>query len=60
MLKRIGDYIMKNPEKPVYMGYNWNFVMFGGKEGTRQELDAICNYKPFILCHALRATRHGD
>jgi predicted amidohydrolase YtcJ len=49
MLKLIGDYIMANPEKPVYMGYNWNFVMFGGKEGTRQELDAICKDKPLIF-----------
>ncbi len=49
MLKRIKDYVKAHPDQKAYMGYNWNFPMFGGKEGTRQELDAICKDKPIIL-----------
>lgn len=49
MLQRIRDYVKANPEKTAYMGFGWEFPMFGDKGGTREELDAICSNKPMLF-----------
>ena len=49
MLQRIRDYVTANPQKGAYMGFNWEFPMFGETGGTRQELDAISRNKPMIF-----------
>jgi predicted amidohydrolase YtcJ len=49
MLQRIRNYVKANPNREMYSGYGWQFGMFGGKKGTRQELDAICQEKPILL-----------
>ena len=49
MLQRIRDYVKANPQKDAYMGFGWEFPMFGEQLGTRQELDAICSDKPMMF-----------
>lgn len=49
LLQRIRDYVKANPQRSYFMGFGWEFIMFGDKWGTRQELDAICDNKPIIL-----------
>lgn len=49
LLQRIREYVEANPEKTAYMGFGWEFPMFGEKGGTRQELDAICSDKPMMF-----------
>jgi predicted amidohydrolase YtcJ len=49
MLQRIRDYVKANPQKTLYMGFGWEFLMFGENWGTRQELDAICSDKPMVF-----------
>ncbi|MFA6032293.1 MAG: amidohydrolase [Myxococcota bacterium] len=49
MLQRIRDYIKANPGKEAYQGFGWEFLMFGEKDGTRQQLDSICADKPVVL-----------
>lgn len=49
MLQRIRDYVQANPQKTAYMGFGWEFPMFGEKGATRQELDAICSDKPMMF-----------
>jgi len=49
MLQRIRDYVKANPQKTAYMGFGWEFPMFGENGGTRQELDAICSDKPMLF-----------
>lgn len=49
MLQRIRDYVESNPGKTAYLGFGWEFPMFGEKGGTRQELDAICSDKPMMF-----------
>jgi predicted amidohydrolase YtcJ len=49
MLQRIRDYVGAHPTQEVYLGYGWTFSMFGGRDGTRQELDAFSRDKPIVL-----------
>lgn len=49
MLQRIKNYVQANPQKSAYMGFNWEFPMFGESGGMRQELDAISGGKPMMF-----------
>lgn len=49
LLARIRDYVKSNPDKSSYTGFGWEFPIFGDKEGTRQQLDAICSDKPMMF-----------
>lgn len=50
MLKLIKQYVMDNPSKPFYVGFNWSFINFGSDPpGTRQDLDEICKDKPMLF-----------
>lgn len=48
-LARVREYVQTHPEKNLYLGFNWTFQMFGGTEGTRQDLDSVCQDKPIFL-----------
>ncbi len=49
MLQRIRAYVKANPQKSAYMGFNWEFPMFGETGGTREELDAVSSDKPMMF-----------
>jgi predicted amidohydrolase YtcJ len=49
LLGRIREYVTKNPRKEAYFGFGWTFAAFTDRDGTRQDLDAICKDKPIFL-----------
>jgi predicted amidohydrolase YtcJ len=49
IVARLKGYVQAHPEKKLILGYNWSFLMFTDKEGTRQDLDSVCPDKPVFF-----------
>jgi len=59
MLQRIRDYVKANPQKEVYIGYGWEFPMFGDKGGSRAGIWIPFAATSLSSCSTKIITMHG-